>query len=140
MKDINKKPYIINIIAILIVIMTSIGIISFYPIIGKVSQKTEPSSPYEEYNMLKEIYDSSYVLYKDYLEKEQDKSLNFSEVYIKEIGDDPHTEEFIDESENNYNSQRKNYINGINEQFNSQLRSWEGNLSRNLKNLILFFF
>ncbi len=135
MKNINKKPYIINIMAILIVIMTSIGIISFYPIIGKVSQKTEPSSPYEEYNMLKEIYDSSYVLYKDFLEKEQDKSLNFSEVYIKEIGDDPHTEEFIDESENNYNAQRKNYINGINEQFNSQLRSWEGNLARNLKNL-----
>ncbi|NFI61384.1 sensor histidine kinase, partial [Clostridium botulinum] len=135
MKSINKSPYIINIIAILIVIMTSIGIISFYPTIEKVSQKAEPSSPYEEYNMLKEIYDSSYVLYKDLLEKEQDKSLNFSEVYINEIGDDPHTEEIIDEHENNYNAQRKNYIKGIDEQFNSQLRSWEGNLSRNLKNL-----
>ncbi|MDR5587816.1 sensor histidine kinase [Clostridium aquiflavi] len=127
MKSINKSPYIINIIAILIVIMTSIGIISFYPTIEKVSQKAEPSSPYEEYNMLKEIYDSSYVLYKDLLEKEQDKSLNFSEVYIQEINNN------IDEYGDDVS--QKNHIDNKEKLVNSQLRSLERNLSRNLKNL-----
>ncbi len=127
MKSINKSPYIINIIAILIVIMTSIGIISFYPTIEKVSQKAEPSSPYEEYNMLKEIYDSNYVLYKDLLEKEQDKSLNFSEVYIQEINNN--IDEYGDDVA------QKNYIDDREKLVNSKIGSWERNLSRNLKNL-----
>lgn len=121
--------------AIMIVIITSIGIVSCYPIIGNICKKTEPSSPYEEYNMLQEIYKSNYVLYKDLLEKQQDKRLDFSEVFINEIGNNFKEEELMDKSENKHNFESENYAKNMNKRFNSNLNSWEDTLTRHLKNL-----
>ncbi|AOR23572.1 sensor histidine kinase [Clostridium taeniosporum] len=127
MKSINRNPYFINIITILILVMTSIGIISFYPKMGDLAQNTKVSSPYEDYNLLREIHNSSYVLYKDLLEKEQGNNLKFSNVYIQDINSNP--EEYKDDIV------QKNHIENIESHVNSEIGVWEENLSRNFKNL-----
>ena len=116
----NKKSYSINIIAIIVMFVLSIGIFSMYPLIKDISkQDSVKSSPYEDYNLLRKIHKSSYVLYKNILEKQQAEELTYDKVYIKggiESGSDYTYETMA----------RK---------INQELEDWEEDLNYNLKNL-----
>lgn len=116
----NKKSYSINIIAIIVMFVLSIAIFSMYPLIKDISkQDSVKSSPYEDYNLLRKIHKSSYVLYKNILEKQQAEELTYDKVYIKggiESGND-YTYETV---------ARK---------INQELEYWEEDLNYNLKNL-----
>ena len=111
----NSKSLKINIIAILILIITSFGIISLYPLI-KENGKENPSSPYENYDILKRINQTSYTLYKDILEKQSSTELTYDEVYVKS------------------NNDLENY-NDFKNKLNNQLEEWNEYFSRSLKNL-----
>lgn len=116
----NKKSYSINIIAIIVMFVLSIGIFSMYPLIKDISkQDSVKSSHYEDYNLLRKIHKSSYVLYKNILEKQQAEELTYDKVYIKggiESGSDYTYETMA----------RK---------INQELEDWEEDLNYNLKNL-----
>lgn len=116
----NKKSYSINIIAIIVMFVLSIGIFSMYPLIRDISKHDSVrSSPYEDYNLLRKIHKSSYVLYKNILEKQQVEEVTYDKVYIKdgiESGSD-YTYETMAEN------------------INQELGDWEDELNYNLKNL-----
>lgn len=112
----NKKIYVTNIVAFLILILMSIGIFGLYPKI-KEWAKGEPSVPYENYEILRGIYRSNYVLYKDILEQQSGEELTGNQIYIKSY------EENSDDS------------NDINKNFNNDLNLWKNDINHNLKNL-----
>jgi len=112
----SKKSYVTNIVAFLILIITSIGIVNLYPKI-KEWAKEEPSVPYENYEILRAINSSNYVLYKDLLQQGNVEEIAGDKIYIK-----PN-----EENSNNYEDIKIN--------FNNNLNSWENDLNYNLQNL-----
>jgi len=112
----NKKSYVTNILAFIILIIMSIGIFSLYPKIKEVA-KEEPSVPYENYEILRSIYRSNYVLYKDILEQGNCENLTGDKIYIKSN----------EANLNNYDDIKSN--------FNNSLDSWKEDLNYNYMNL-----
>ena len=112
----NKKSYVTNILAFIILIIMSIGIFSLYPKIKEVA-KEEPSVPYENYEILRSIYRSNYVLYKDILEQGNGENLTGDKIYIKSN----------EANLNNYDDIKSN--------FNNSLDSWKEDLNYNYMNL-----
>jgi hypothetical protein len=111
----TNKPIKLNIIAMLIFVITSFGIISLYPLI-KESGKNNHSSSYGNYDILKRINQTSYTLYKDILEKQSSKELTYDEAYVKSHKDS-----------GKYNDFKNN--------LNNQLEEWNEYFVRSLKNL-----
>ena len=111
----TNKPIKLNIIAMLILVITSLGIISLYPLI-KEHGKDNHSSPYENYDILKRMNQTSYTLYKDILEKQSSKELSYDEAYVKSHKD-----------LEKYNDLKNN--------LNNKLEEWNGYFVRSLKNL-----
>ena len=99
----------------LILVITSLGIISLYPLI-KEHGKDNHSSPYENYDILKRMNQTSYTLYKDILEKQSSKELSYDEAYVKSHKD-----------LEKYNDLKNN--------LNNKLEEWNGYFVRSLKNL-----
>lgn len=123
----NKKSYSISIIAIIVMFALSIGIFSIYPLIKDMSKHDVVKvSPYEDYNLLRQIHKSSYVLYKDVLEKEQGKDLDYDNIYIKANNE---SKDYTNESEGDI------YYEDIARNINEELSRWEEDLNYNLKNL-----
>lgn len=144
----NKKLYVTNIVAFLILITMSLGIFSLYPSI-KEWTKGEPSVPYENYEILRSIYNSNIVLYKDILEQQKGEELSGDEVYIKSYGENTPSSNSINGSVNqkevqeltgnevqseSYEENIENYDN-IKRNLNNDLNSWKSDLNENFKNL-----
>ena len=114
MKNTNK-PIKLNIIAILILVATSFVIISLYPLIKELGNDNA-SSPYENYEILERINQTSYILYKDILEKQNSVELTYDEAYVnshKDLG------------------KYKDFKNNL----NNQLEEWNEYFAISLKNL-----
>lgn len=144
----NKNLYVTNIVAVLILITMSLGIFSLYPSI-KEWTKGEPSVPYENYEILRSIYNSNIVLYKDILEQQKGEELSGDEVYIKSYGENTPSSNSIKGSVNqkevqdltgnevqseSYEENIENYDN-IKRNLNNDLNSWKSDLNENFKNL-----
>ena len=114
----NNKTVKFNIIAILILVVTSFGIISLYPLV-KENGKNNLSSPYENNDILKRINQTSYTLYKGILEKQNGAELTYDEAYIKS------------------NIDFKSY-NDFKSDINNELDAWDEYRGRSLKNLDYF--
>lgn len=112
----SKKSYVTNLVAFLILIIMSIGVFGLYPKIKEWSKKA-PSVPYENYDLLRSIYTSNYVLYKDLLEQKNGEELAGNQIYIKSYED----------NSNSYDD--------INKNFNRHLNSWKDNLNHDFRNL-----
>ncbi|AWK53093.1 sensor histidine kinase [Clostridium beijerinckii] len=112
----SKKSYVTNMVAFIILIIMSIGIFSLYPKIKEVA-KEEPSVPYENYEILRSIYRSNYVLYKDILDQENGEELTGDKIYIKL-------------NETNFNEYDDIKIN-----FNNNINFWKEDLNHNYLNL-----
>ncbi|BCZ46772.1 two-component sensor histidine kinase [Clostridium gelidum] len=123
-----SKPIKLNIIAILVLVLTSFGIISSYPLIKNIG-KDNSSSPYENNDILKIINQTSYILYKDSLEKQNGADLTYDEVYVK-------SSKYKESGKYNdylkYNDFKKN--------FNNKLEEWDEYFGRSLKNLNYFAY
>ncbi|WP_315073885.1 sensor histidine kinase [uncultured Clostridium sp.] len=110
------KIYGKNIISFLIFIIMSIGIFSIYPKIEELTRE-EPSVPYENHELLEDIYRSNYVLYKDIINQQNGEEQTGDEIYI--------------------GATDKAYTNDINviRNFNYELNSWKDDLNNGLRNL-----
>lgn len=144
----NKKLYVTNIVAFLVMIIMSIGIFNLYPSI-KEWTKDKPSIPYENYEFLKNIYNSNIVLYKDILEQEKGEELSGDEVYVKSYVENTPSNNTVNENINQQEGQEltsddayvksdKENINNhdhIKININNDLNSWKSDLNENFKNL-----
>ena len=81
----NKKSLLLSVIVGIIILAISIGMVSFYPKMVRVAKEKSLSvNPYIDYSIQKYMYDSSMVLYKNLLEKEYDKNIVPSDIFIKD--------------------------------------------------------
>ena len=60
-----KKKVLLNIVVLIMIITSALGMIYTYPMIEKKVNERENYSPFEMMNFVNDIYDSSYVIYKD---------------------------------------------------------------------------
>ncbi|WP_195429714.1 sensor histidine kinase [Clostridium sp. D46t1_190503_E9] len=117
----SKNNYFLSAIVYILVIMTSIGLVASYPRIAKLANEKEKPSYFEDYNFQMDLYKGSFVLYKDILEKEQDKDIPADEIFFKE---------YKGYSEND----RVDYS-FIKRNINYEIGNWNKVLKRELKNL-----
>ena len=122
LKNISKSLKI-NIIAIIILVVTSFGIISSYPLVKQYG-KNNISSPYENNAILERINQTSYTLYKDILEKQSGTELTYDEAYVKSC---KYKESGKYDDYLKYNDFKNN--------LNNQLEEWNEYFNRSLKNL-----
>ena len=81
----NKKSLLLSVIVGIIILAVSIGMVSFYPKMVRVAKEKSLSvNPYIDYSIQKYMFDSSMVLYKNLLEKEYDKNIVPSDIFIKD--------------------------------------------------------
>ena len=119
----NSKSLKFNIIAILILVVTSLGIINSYPLIKKAG-KDNSSTPYENNDLLTKINQTSYTLYKNILEKQNGAELTYDEAYVKSC---KYKESGKYDDYLKYNDFKNN--------LNNQLEEWNDYFGRTLKNL-----
>ncbi|WP_195265047.1 sensor histidine kinase [Clostridium sp. 1001275B_160808_H3] len=117
----SKNNYFLSAIVYILVIMTSIGLVASYPRIAKLANEKEKPSYFEDYNFQMDLYKGSFVLYKDILEKEQNKDIPADEIFFKE---------YKGYSEND----RVDYS-FIKRNINYEIGNWNKVLKRELKNL-----
>lgn len=118
----SKNLYITNLVAFTILIIMSIGIFNFYPKIKELS-KGEPSHPYEDYELMRTMYQSNYVLYKDLLGQSSQEELSADKIYIKSY------------EKNSNNNEESNNDLDVPRNFDNILDSWKDNLNNDYKNL-----
>ena len=84
-----KRNFLSSILIVFIILIASIGMVSFYPKMVRVAKENSLSvNPYIDYYLQKDMYDSSMVLYKNLLEKENDKHIVPSDIFIKDRWDE----------------------------------------------------
>ncbi|WP_394875680.1 sensor histidine kinase [Clostridium neonatale] len=133
----NKKNININIIAIILLVIISGGIMLFYPKL-KECAKMDKTQIYEDNYFLDKIYDSSYMLYKDVLEHKKGSEISIEEAYIKEyLVDDYYqdnyygTGSFSDES-NYEDGNREITKSEVNISLDKEIEADKKNIVRNL--------
>ena len=85
----NKKSLLLSVIVGIIILAVSIGMVNFYPKMVRVAKEKSLSvNPYIDYSLQKYMYDSSMVLYKNLLEKEYDKKIVPSDIFVKDREND----------------------------------------------------
>ncbi|WP_411170167.1 sensor histidine kinase [Clostridium sp. MB05] len=113
----SKKNYLLSTVVFILVILTSVGLVASYPRIAKLANEKEKPPYYEDYYFQMDLFKGSFVLYKDLLEKEQNRDISSEEIFFKEFKNDKY--------DYNYIKQR----------LNSELSNWNRILKRDLKNL-----
>ena len=113
----SKKDYLLSTIVFILVILTSVSLVASYPRIAKLANEKEKPPYYENYYFQMDLFKGSFVLYKDILEKEQNRDISSEEIFFKEFKNDKY--------DDNYIKQR----------LNSELSNWNRILKRDLKNL-----
>ena len=104
----NKKNYLTSIIVYLIILITAIGLVVSYPRIAKLAEEKEKPSYFEDYYFQRNLYRGSYVLYKDILEKIENKEISANEIFYKE-------------NQNNYYDYDEDDIRYIKQRINDEL-------------------
>lgn len=117
----SKYNYFLSAIVYILVIMTSIGLVASYPRISKLANEKEKPSYFEDYNFQMDLYKGSFVLYKDLLEKEQNKDIPADEIFFKEY------KGYSEKDMTDYSFIKRN--------INYEIGNWNKVLKRELKNL-----
>ncbi|MBS5884647.1 MAG: sensor histidine kinase [Clostridium sp.] len=117
----SKNNYFLSVIVYILVIMTSIGLVASYPRISKLANEKEKPSYFEDYNFQMDLYKGSFVLYKDLLEKEQNKDIPADEIFFKEY------KGYSENDMTDYSFIKRN--------INYEIGNWNKVLKRELKNL-----
>lgn len=79
----TKKKVLSNILILAILIASAFGMILTYPMIEKKVNERKNYSPFEIRDFVEDIYNSSYVIYKEIMEDKEGKSLYPKELFIK---------------------------------------------------------
>ncbi|WP_291652996.1 sensor histidine kinase [Clostridium sp.] len=117
----SKNNYFFSVIVYILVIMTSIGLVASYPRIAKLANEKEKPPYFEDYNFQMDLYKGSFVLYKDLLEKEQNKDISADEIFFKDY--------------RGYNGDNIDDYGYIKRNINYEIGIWNKVLKRELKNL-----
>jgi signal transduction histidine kinase len=124
----SKKSYVTNLEAFTILIIMSMVIFNYNPN-KKEWSKGEPSPPYEDYELMRTMYQSNYVLYKDLLGQTSQEELSADKIYIKSYEKNSNNNEGL-----NHNEELDNGLD-VARYFNNILDSWKDDLNNNYKNL-----
>ncbi|WP_230029108.1 sensor histidine kinase [Clostridium cadaveris] len=119
-----KKKVLLNIVVLIMIITSALGMIYTYPMIEKKVNERENYSPFEMMNFVNDIYDSSYVIYKDMMEEKEGKTIYPEALFIK-----PRDVSYGDKT--NYNREGDNTEKAIRRDFDSSANK----LKYSLKNL-----
>ena len=130
----NNNKLLINLTVFISIMIMAFGIMFCYPKIKEISNN-ENRTPYEDYSLLNNIADSSFVIYKDVVEKQSGAQKSIEEVYISSYTsnyDDSINEEYIDDREDR---NRTRYVENVLEPLQSSVYSEQSKLNYDLKNL-----
>jgi len=116
----NKNKYIITVIVLLILIVSSIGMYSTYPIIKENSKKYEYNI-FERVEFIDNIENSNYGIYFDILKRKENKNADPSTVLLN-----------LDRKYDDWVHQN---IEGHKGAFNNKIYEYERNLDERLRNL-----
>ncbi|MDU5111648.1 MAG: sensor histidine kinase [Clostridium sp.] len=115
----NKKGYITLTIVLVLLLIMSISIVSYYPRIKEIVSNVGRIILNDEYFFQRSLYEGSYALYKDLVELESGNEVSADEVFIKEIKSEQNTSQ--------YNDVRQN--------INYEVNRWANKFEENYKNL-----
>lgn len=79
----TKNKLLSNIIIFIILIASSLGMIYTYPMIQKEVNERKDYSPFEMMEFAEDIYNSSYVIYKEMLEEKEGKVLYPEDIFMR---------------------------------------------------------
>lgn len=79
----TKNKVLSNIIIFIILIASSLGMIYTYPMIQKEVNERKDYSPFEMMEFAEDIYNSSYVIYKEMLEEKEGKVLYPEDIFMR---------------------------------------------------------
>ncbi len=116
----SKSKYIINIIILLILIASSLGMYSTYPMIKENSKRYEYNT-FERGEFLNDITNSSYGIYFDILKKKENKNIEPSTILLN-----------LDKKYDDYTQQDIENYKAV---FNEDIYEYKRNLDERLKNL-----
>ena len=91
LKSNNKS--VINFTVFISVMIMAFGIMFFYPRIKTISNN-EKRTPYEDYNLLNSIDHSSFILYKDMVEKQSEDKKTLEDIYIESYSNNYNTDDY----------------------------------------------
>lgn len=77
----SNNKLVINFTVFISVMIMAFGILLCYPKIKAISND-EKRTPYEDYNLLRSIDNSSFILYKDIIEKQSPEKKTLEDIYI----------------------------------------------------------
>ena len=130
----RSNKFIINFTVFISILIISFGIIFFYPKI-KIISNNEKKTPYEDYELLRDIDSCSFVLYKDIVEKQSGAEKSLEEIYIKSYSKNYEEHENYElESSDGYD-QRTAYEESVLNPLQSQIYNLQAKLNYDLKNL-----
>jgi signal transduction histidine kinase len=113
----SKKNYLLSTIVFILVILTSVGLVASYPRIAKLANEKEKTPYYGDYSFQMDLFKESFVIYKDLLEKEENRDIPAEEMFLKGFENDKYEYNYIKES------------------LNSELNHWDRVLKSEFKNL-----
>ena len=118
----NKAGNIGSCIIYTLILIISISLVNLYSEIEGVSKNKKPQSYFDNYYFQSNLYEGAYVLYKDMLEKEENKPLDGDEIFFKGL-------------KNNYYEDDTEEYRLIRDKINSEIDRWNKHLKRDYKNL-----
>lgn len=125
---------LINFTIFISIMIMAFGIIFCYPKIKEISNN-EHRTPYEDYNLLNSIANSSFVLYKDVVEKQSGNEKSIEDIYISSYTDNYDYSENEEYTEISEDRKRTRYVENILEPLQSRIYATQSKLNYDLKNL-----
>ncbi|MDV4150548.1 sensor histidine kinase [Clostridium sp. AL.422] len=117
----NKVSNIGSYIVYTLILIISISLVNFYPEIEGIAKSKKAPSYFDNYDFQRNLYEGSYVLYKDMLEKEQNRSLYGDEIFFKGL--------------NNFYEDNTEEYRFVRDDINFEINEWNTRLKRDFKNL-----
>ncbi|MGN0144089.1 MAG: sensor histidine kinase, partial [Clostridium sp.] len=133
-KSINNNKLLINITVFISILVMSFGILLYYPKIKEISN-SQNNTPYDDCNLLQNISNCSFVLYKDIVEKTSGSEKSIESIYIDSYTDDYNYDNDNDFTEVNGEKKRTRYVNTVLNPLQSHVYSMQSKLNFNLRNL-----
>ena len=130
----NNKKLIINFIVFLSIMIMGFGIIFSYSKIRDVSNN-ENKTPYEDYDLLNSIADSSFVIYKDVVKKQSGTEKSIENIYINSVTDNNDYSRNEELTDIDGDRKRTRYVENVLEPLQSRLYRAQSKLNYDLKNL-----
>lgn len=130
----GNNKLIINFTAFISILIMAFGIMLCYPKIKEISNN-EDRTPYEDYNLLRNIDNCTLVLYKDIVEKQSGSEKSLEEIYINSYTDYNTDENVTSNPAEGKNERRDRYEENVLNSLQSRVYNVQLTLNYDFKNL-----